>query len=104
MLILVVAMGCWSIFSHAKGYVLHCMGGGSLDSYPGSSRMHIETGTRLCGKLVCDSVSLSLQHPGKGIDLRERKIWQLFKPKAHLEVRADVTMNRNIVAMEASKL
>jgi len=27
-------------------------------------------------------------HPGKGIDLRERKIWQLFIPKAHLEVCA----------------
>lgn len=64
--------------------------------------MHIETDTRLCGKPVCDSVSLSLQYPGKGIDLRERKIWQLFKPKAHLEVCADVTTNQNIVAMETS--
>lgn len=101
-LILVVAMGCWSIFSHVKGYVLHCMGGGILISrlLPHAHWDRYEAMGEAC---LWFSVSV-LQHPGRGIDLRERKIWQLFKPKAHLEVCAEVTTNQNIVAIETSKL
>ena len=32
-------------------------------------------------------VALCPQHPGKGIDLQRRKVWQRFQPPAILEVR-----------------
>ena len=39
------------------------------------------------GGRVGEFVTLYPQHPGKGIDLQRRKVWQRFQPPAILEVR-----------------
>lgn len=44
------------------------------------------------GYVECNLCSLELfQHPGRGIDVRRRKIWDMYGPQTRLEVLALLT-------------